>query len=138
MGATEADARRTVIRIHAGTDNQAAEFLSVKRGSTKWPLTLVMMQRASTLKSMRLEPRLNWRPRELNVEADALTNLDTTPFSDCNRIPVDWPSLSHSVLDKLVPLLPQFLDIMTEKRSIFLTAAPMTKRYKTETKSVWQ
>ena len=81
--------RRTIVRICGGTDNQAAEFLSVKGGSAKLPLTLVMMQLASALREMQLELRLKWRPRELNTEADALTHLDIALFNEDLRVKVE-------------------------------------------------
>ena len=129
--------RKTIMRICGGTDNQAAQFLSIKGGSTKLPLTLIMMQLASTLRGMQLELRLKWRPRELNVEADALANLDTSLFNEALQVKVEWSQLGHKVLDKLAPLLPGFAEVMKLKRSGDKSTVPaMTKRFKLDSKSV--
>ena len=126
------------MRICDGTDNLAAKFLSRKGGSTKLPLTLVMMQLASTLREMQLELRLKWRPRELNTEADARTNLDIALFDEALRVKVEWSQLGHKVLDKLTPLLPGFADGMElKRRGSKPTVSAMTKRFKLDTKSVW-
>ena len=43
-----------------------------------------------------MDLQLVWYPRELNTEADALTNADFTDFAASNRVPAD------GALDRLV------------------------------------
>ena len=45
---------------------------------------------------------LDWRPREENVEADQLTNLDFGSFSTSNRINVEWKDLSFPMISLLM------------------------------------
>ncbi len=74
----------------------------------------------------------------MDVEADALANLDTSLLNEALQVKVEWNQLGHKVLDKLAPLLPGFAEVMELKRSGDKSTVPaMTKRFKLDTKSVW-
>jgi hypothetical protein len=88
--------------IRAGTDNQALEALSHKRSSTKLPLLFVMMQLATTSAKFNLKLQLQWRPREHNVEADALTNSDFSLFDPAKRVVLPWSEMSLDLLNSLI------------------------------------
>ena len=66
--------RKGSIEFSVGTDNQSNAQLTRKWITTKLPLALVAMELAAQLAKRNLELDLKWRRRDLNVEADALTN----------------------------------------------------------------
>jgi hypothetical protein len=90
--------------IAAGTDNQATSHLAKKTPRTKLRLMLVLVQLAVLLSQRRLYLDLRWRPRELKVEADALTNEDFSGVDMKRRIQTTWDLLS-SRLELLLKLL---------------------------------
>ena len=69
------------IGLTAGGDNQSNGFTRDKLSSTKYPLYLVLMERSLQLRRRNLLLSVAWRPRDENVEADALTNEVFTGFS---------------------------------------------------------
>ena len=91
----------TPIKISAGTDNLANEHLIKKGLTTRWPLCLVYMQMTKALMDSRLMVQLNWRPRDQNALADALTNEDFSGVDIQKRIHVDWVKLDFSWIWKL-------------------------------------
>ena len=91
----------TPIKISAGTDNLANEHLIKKGLTTRWPLCLVYMQMTKALMDSRLMVQLNWRPRDQNALADALTNEDFSGVDIQKRIHVDWTKLDFSWIWKL-------------------------------------
>ena len=66
--------RSHLLHCGGGTDNKAAGSLSVQKLSTKLPVMVWLMEYLSQCESMNIRCKLNWRPRETNVEADDLTN----------------------------------------------------------------
>ena len=89
--------------------------------TTSYPLCLVAMEASIQMKMRCMDLRLAWAPRELNQEADALSNFKFVGFSSEKRCPVDLSSLSFVVLDKMAG----------EARSFYLDerpAAPKCKR----------
>ena len=93
---SESRSRKVIpFSISAGTDNRANEFLSVKRSTTKLPLMLINMQLSHVLASSSLLLNLQWRAREENLLADALTNEDDSSF---------FPSLRINVNSRFCPL----------------------------------
>ena len=99
---SESRSRKVIpFSISAGTDNRANDFLSVKRSTTKWPLMLINMQLSHVLASSSLLLNLQWRPREENVLADALTNEDDSSFTPSLRVNVNFRDLPISIIDEL-------------------------------------
>jgi len=84
----EGDHRGAVgqVPISAGTDNQGNHFLVRKMLTTKYPLCLVAMELAAQLTDRNLDLRLDWRPRDQNTEADALTNEVYEGFDPARRV----------------------------------------------------
>ena len=80
------------------TDNQGNKYIVQKLMTTKLPVSAVLMQLASMLASRGLWLNLEWAPRELNKEADALTNENFDGFDSSLRIPVCWDSLPVGVM----------------------------------------
>ena len=62
-------------RVCSGaTDNQSNSYAVKRYMTTKQPLAAVLMQLATELSSRRMWLDLRWTPRELNTEADNITN----------------------------------------------------------------
>ena len=62
------------------------------------------MELACQLESRGARLAMDWAPRELNEEADRLSNLDFTGFNVANRVPIDLPSTKWIVLEKMLSL----------------------------------
>ena len=60
--------------VKAGTDNQSNTYAVSKMMSTKYPLTLLVMELSETLRANGCELNLQWIPRGKNQLADDLTN----------------------------------------------------------------
>ena len=87
--------------IPAGTDNRANEFLTVKRSTTKWPLMIINLQLSHVLASSALTLNLQWRPREENTLADALTNADDSAFDSTLRVNVLFKDIPMVIVNEL-------------------------------------
>jgi len=114
--------------VNAGTDNQAAEALSLKRSTTKTPLMLVMMQLADISSSLGTLLKLHWRPRLENQPADDLTNERFEQFNPSLRIDVTWESLGFTTLDVLTKTLEEFEAQRITHKPGALTSLRSTKR----------
>ena len=87
--------------ITAGTDNRSNPQALEKGSSMKWPLMGIMMQFASYLASCGGRIKLQWRPREENIEADDLTNSRFDRFDLSRRVDVSFGDLPMSIFDSL-------------------------------------
>ena len=88
--------------ISADTDNQGVSLAMHKFMSTKWPLTALLAELSEQLRERQLELHLRWVRRDLNVEADAITNGDFTLFEEKNRIRVEAKDIPWIVLPKVM------------------------------------
>ena len=70
--------------------------------STKWPLTAVLAELGEQLRQRRLELHLSWLRRDLNTEADAITNEDFTAFDTQKEIKVVPGSIQWVILPKIM------------------------------------
>ena len=128
----------TQIVIKAGTDNQALQSLSFKESSTKIPLLFVMMQLSITAARYNVRTNLQWRPRELNTEADALSNLNFEGFNDSMRVHIKWEELPIDLLRSLVAHASHFTEQVNSNRALNITPPKVRKRKrKTHEKTVW-
>ena len=125
--------------VSAGTDNKANEALTLKRSSTKLPLMFILMQLAWGLGKQSLRLQLHWRPREENVEADALTNLDFSKFHPDNRIQVSWDLVGKSLQLKLLATQSEFESALALGRNSKGVASLVkaSKRLKLARKTPW-
>ena len=71
-----------------------------KGASTKFPLCLIAMELAAQLDLRGAQLEASWVPRELNQEADDLTNELFEAFDQRLRIEVDLSRLDFKVLTK--------------------------------------
>lgn len=74
----------------ASGDTQSNGFTLDKFGTTKYPLRIVLMESAAQLQRAGLLLSVAWRPREVNEEADALTNSNFGAFDPARRRQVEW------------------------------------------------
>jgi len=84
------------------TDNRGNTFVLNGLMTTKYPLCCVLMELAAQMKARDLALQLQWAPRTVNTEADALTNGEFAGFAPELRIPVDMASANWLVLDNLM------------------------------------
>lgn len=96
--------------MEAFTDNQGNSFALRKGMSTKYPLTLLMMEMAEELRHKNLQLDLKWTKRDNNVGADSLTNEDFSDFSKELRVEVKEEDLKWKVLDALCPRSSQLFE----------------------------
>eukprot|EP00971_Amphidinium_carterae_P049637 978592-Amphidinium_carterae.1 len=83
----------TTIVVSAVTDNKGNSYLLDKLLTTRFPAFLVLMEVAEQLEEMDISLSLEWKPREQNQEADALTNSDFSLFDPSLRVEVDLQAL---------------------------------------------
>jgi hypothetical protein len=84
------------------TDNRGNSFAVQKMLSTKFPLTVLLIELSEQLRACSIELHLQWVRREENQEADDLTNENFTKFSEQNRITVPIADLKWAVLPRLM------------------------------------
>ena len=68
------------------TDNQSNTYALTKWMSTKFPLTIFIMEMSESLRLGRCNLKLDWVPREWNQLADDLTNQKFDMFSLQDRV----------------------------------------------------
>ena len=69
-------AGRTMAELPSWTDNRGNSFALTRLATTKFPLVCLAMELALQMRSRSTRLAVQWAPRELNEEADALTNLE--------------------------------------------------------------
>jgi hypothetical protein len=87
-GSDWAGCKGTVV-IPGLTDNRANQFVIDKFMTTKFPMSIFLMEMAVQLDSINAVLHLQWVPREQNVEADALTNACFSDFDCSKRVHID-------------------------------------------------
>ena len=102
-----------LLHCGGGTDNEAAGSLSVRKLSTKLPI-MVLMEYLSQCESMNIRRKLNWRPRDTNVEADDLTNERFNRFDLKPRVSFKWEDLTFPILEKLIGFTQSFVNSKAE------------------------
>ena len=100
--------------------------------TTKFPLSAILMELAATLSCRGSELRLNWIPREQNIEADELSNGDARAFRPELEIKVDLEKLNFVMLPELLDTgeeLYGYVENVKKKRaSLVATHVPKKKR----------
>ena len=108
-------------KAKAFTDNRGNSF-AVKNGmSTKFPLTLLLMELTEELRSKDLRLDLEWVRREENVDADDLSNENWSNFSIEMRDERRPDEMGWKVLDRLQQKgqeLYQEIQELKEQRSV--------------------
>ena len=93
--------------------------------STKWPLGPLLCELSEQLRSRCLELHLDWQARDLNVDADSITNEDYSSFELSRRVEVDFPSIPWLVLDQAMQWSKEVYDI-TEQAKFKRKETPFT------------
>ncbi len=84
------------------TDSQVSARVVQKHMSTKFPLYIVAMEMSAQLEARGARLLAEWAPRELNQEADDLTNGIFEGFDPAKRLASGWGDLDFLVLDRLL------------------------------------
>ena len=125
------------VLLEAGTDNLATEHIT-RRGSTgKFPLAYVQLQLALKCFLHGLVFKLNWRPREVNVEADDLTNFKFGRFDPQRRLEVSWKDLDWSIMTELLQFRSEVQGWQEERKRLPRVQPKTSKRQKLATKTKW-
>jgi hypothetical protein len=90
------------VAVTGFTDSQVSANVVVRGISTSFPLCCVAMELAVQLERRGARLELEWCPRELNQEADDLSNLKTGAFRPELRVDFDPLELPFIVLPKLM------------------------------------
>ena len=91
-----------LIRAEAFTDNLGNQFILQRGMSTKFPLTLLVMEASMMMRQGKFFAQLEWVNRERNQEADDLTNLEFKRFSHEKRVKIEGKDIRWIVLDQLM------------------------------------
>ena len=94
--------RRAILKLSAFTDNVANTYVLKKCLSSKFPLSVILLELAIQLKEAGLELDLGWVPRDQNIPADSLTNNIFDVFSESKRIKVEFEEFKWFILDELM------------------------------------
>ncbi len=84
------------------TDNQGNSHTLNRLMTSRFPLICVVMELATLLDQYNLRMQVAWTPRELNQQADALSNGVIDDFNPDNRIDVDPERMEWRILDQVM------------------------------------
>eukprot|EP00435_Cladocopium_sp_Y103_P055789 s679_g18.t1 len=90
-----------LVKMRAFTDNRGNSFALAKGMSTKFPLTILLMELAEELRSKDAKMDLEWVGRDDNTKADDLSNGRIEEFSPELRVEVDARDIGWKVLERL-------------------------------------
>lgn len=99
---SKASGSSRAVALTAYTDNCGNSHVLRKFGSSKFPLSIIVMELASQLDRQGVELQLEWIPRGQNCEADDLTNERFTDFDPARRIDVVFEDLPFLVMSQLM------------------------------------
>ena len=126
--------------VVGGTDSSAASALSQKRSTAKWPLVGVHMSCAAALHRVNKCLALQWRPRDENAFADALTNGNYDCFNLENRVSLTLDDLPLDLLFRMDAARAEFVKARTTLAKLSEAEgpeAPWSKKQKRETAFPW-
>ena len=106
-----------LVTIRGDTDSQVSASVVAKGASTSFPLCAVAMELAAQLEARSATLNLEWAPRYMNEEADALTNGDFSGFDPKLRRSVNWERLPWLHLPDLMQRGAAFYAEMKEARA---------------------
>ena len=116
--------------ITAGTDNRSNPQATTKGSSMKWPLMGILMQFSAYLYSAGSRLKLQWRPREENVEADDITYMRFERFSLCNRVDASLDALPMGIFNEMQMAYRDFELARSSQRLQNPVQAPVSKKQK--------
>jgi hypothetical protein len=108
--------------LSGSTDNQGNVYAVSRLMSTKFPLTILLMELSEQLRTRNAAMDLVWLPREENQEADNLTNEKYGDFDEAKRIHIQEDKLGFLVLGELqVTAQELYQGILSEKERKTIT-----------------
>ncbi len=93
---------RTLLSLPGFTDNRGNSSALSRLSSTKFPLCCIAMELSVLLERRGMQLDLEWTPREMNTEADRLSNGDSRGFNEALRVHVNVEDMGWEVLDDLL------------------------------------
>ena len=111
-----------------GTDNQSNTFSVQKLISTKFPLTILLMELSEQLRTRNASLSLRWVPRLDNQPADDLTNNKFDLFESSLRIDIDPAKLPFLVLPVLNDSASKLFNAIVEEKKLKIARQPVLKR----------
>ena len=93
-----------MLMVPAIGDNRGNRYALSRLQTTKFPLCCITMELACQLENRSARLAMEWAPRELNEEADRLSNLDFSGFSQANRVCIDLQNTRWIVLHQMLSL----------------------------------
>ena len=115
----------TTVILPAIGDNRGNRYALSRLQTTKFPLCCVTMELSCQLERVGARLAMEWAPRELNEEADRLSNGDHTGFLESRRIHLNMDKIEWIVLNKMMALGTDFAGENLRQ------TAPATKARKT-------
>jgi hypothetical protein len=102
--------------VKGSTDNLSNAYAVSKWMSTKYPLTILIMELSETLRTRDCELNLQWVPRDLNQLADDLTNQKFDSFPSDKRIQFVGGDTKWLVLDSLMHKAQEFHEELAREK----------------------
>eukprot|EP00435_Cladocopium_sp_Y103_P039700 s436_g10.t1 len=102
--------------IRAGTDNLSNSYAVSRWMSTKFPLTILIMELSETLRTRNCELNLEWIPRDKNQLADDLTNQKYDQFPKERRVQFVGGDTRWLVLSNLMHKANEFHEELAKER----------------------
>ena len=90
------------------TDNWGNQFAVAKLLTTKWPLSAFLAEVAVQLALRGMMLDISWVPRELNSEADAITNGGVAWLGPANEVRQSLESIRFIVLREVLAIAADF------------------------------
>jgi hypothetical protein len=115
-----------------GTDNQSNTHSAKKVLSTKYPLTILLMEMSEQLRRKDSSLSLRWVPRDQNQEADDLTNNRFEKFNERLRIPIVQKDLKFLVLEEINTAAAELFTEITVKKQAKILPKKAAKTKVTE------
>jgi hypothetical protein len=106
----------TTCGITGSTDNKGNSYIVQKMLSTKFPVTPLVIELSEQLRCRDAEMHLKWIPRDLNQEADDLSNLKFDSFSESRRIHFRVNEIPWKVFTELITASREMFDSINAER----------------------
>ena len=90
------------ISVGGLTDNRGNKFAVAKLLTTKWPLSAFVAELVAQLEARDILLDVSWVPRELNAEADAITNGEVNWLAASLQMKADIEKLPFILLKDLL------------------------------------
>ena len=117
------------------TDNRGNAYAVGNMMSTKFPLNVLLMEVSEQLEKRGSWLRVEWAPREQNVHADALTNMELAEFDPQLRVDIDPSTVSWVLLTTMIEAGGNLSKELAEKKAKKKEERTAARRAKRQRKS---